>query len=191
MCMGSPSGYLFSMYDDIRARRARRKRHTKRLIVMLPGARQPARMGMEHTALKLTDPAVLRMVAAGWQCELVGSVTPQQATRPIGTQIVQPWVATRSRGEPLDPKPSEAYLSISAPRKIRISSAYPPNKRRKRARHFWPNERPGKLLKNRWQRMARGLCRVRPRFPRSPRVLAKRASSAHRASTLNRTTRRS
>ena len=65
MCMGSPSGYLFSMYDDIRARRARRKRHTKRLIVMLPGARQPARMGMEHTALKLTDPAVLRMVAAG------------------------------------------------------------------------------------------------------------------------------
>ena len=44
-------------------------RRNETAFSMLPGARQPARVGMEHTALKLTDPAVLRMVAAGWQGE--------------------------------------------------------------------------------------------------------------------------
>ena len=73
-------------------------------LVMLPGARQPARVGMEHTALKLTDPSLLRMVAAGRQGELVGSVTPQRATRPIGTRIVLLRVATRPRGEPFCPQ---------------------------------------------------------------------------------------
>ena len=71
---------------------------------MLPGARQPARVGMEHTALKLTDPSLLRMVAAGRQGESVGSVTPQRATRPIGTRIVLLRVATRPRGEPFCPQ---------------------------------------------------------------------------------------
>lgn len=143
---------------------------------MLPGARQPARMGMEHTALKLTDPAVLRMVAARWQGELVGSVMPQEATRPIGTQIVQPWVATRSRGEPFAPKPGKAYLSISTPRRIGFTSASSTNERRKRARHLRRSERPGRPT----------LCRGRPRFPRSPPSLVERAPSANRASTSKR-----
>ena len=46
-----------------------RRKRNRFQVTMLPGARQPARVGMEHTALKLTDPAVLRMVAAGWQGE--------------------------------------------------------------------------------------------------------------------------
>ena len=82
-----------------------RSNNAKRIaLFMLPGARQPARVGMEHTALKLTDPSLLRMVAAGRQGELVGSVTPQRATRPIGTRIVLLRVATRPRGEPFCPQ---------------------------------------------------------------------------------------
>ena len=87
------------------ARFASLRTDAKRIsIAMLPGARQPARVGMEHTALKLTDPSLLRMVAAGRQGELVGSVTPQRATRPIGTRIVLLRVATRSIGEPFCPQ---------------------------------------------------------------------------------------
>ena len=92
-------------YGDVRSVcMAARTRNGYPSIAMLPGARQPARVGMEHTALKLTDPSLLRMVAAGRQGELVGSVTPQRATRPIETRIVLLRVATRSIGEPFCPQ---------------------------------------------------------------------------------------
>ena len=96
---------LGKSYKGTSARQHPRSNKAKRIaLVMLPGARQPARVGMEHTALKLTDPSLLRMVAAGRQGELVGSVTPQRATRPIGTRIVLLRVATRPRGEPFCPQ---------------------------------------------------------------------------------------